>query len=94
MRERISRKIIYIVLVVFILCQAFIRFNTALLKRDLDETIWAISRDMPSSTLVQNLTHASKQYGNYENAYDSSLYYMLGAILFLILFNMATKKEK
>lgn len=91
LKNMLPRTIIYIVLVIFILCQAFIRFNTSLLMHDLNESMRTTSQQLP---YVQSLMETAKEFGEYKHAYDSSLYYMLGAIVVLVLFIVSTKKEK
>ncbi len=88
-------RVIFIVgMVVFILCQILIRFNTSLLMRDLDKSMWSTSLRLPASKKVQILTETAKEYGEYKHAYESSIYYMIGAAIVLTLFVICTSKGK
>lgn len=90
-----KRSIFFIVfLSVFILFQMLIFWNTWLLMSDFDEVIWNAKQHLSSPQYVQILTETEKEYGEYKNAHDSSVYYMLGAFILLILYIIPFTKKK
>jgi hypothetical protein len=93
MKKSILRIIFIVGVVVFILFQILIRYNTSLLMTDLNEGIWHSEQRLPHSKDVQILTETAKEFGSYKNAYDNSFYYMLGAVILLILFILVTRQE-
>lgn len=93
MKKSILRVIFIVGMVVFILCQILIRYNTSLLMTDLGDGIWLTTQHIPHSKDVQILTETAKEYGQYKYAYDVSIYYMLGACIILVLFIISTRKD-
>ncbi len=91
MKINLLRKIFIIGIIIFILCQILIRFNTSLLMHDLNESMRTTSQQLP---YVQSLMETAKDYGEYKYAYESSIYYMIGAAIVLALFVICTSKGK
>jgi hypothetical protein len=60
--------------------------------RDLDEAI-TYSSGFSNPLYINHLIEISKKYGEYKSGYEYSIYYILGAIILLILFIFSTKKE-
>jgi uncharacterized integral membrane protein len=93
MKKSIARLLFVVFIVVFILLQMFVRFNTSLLVRDLDDSIFCYSKYLSKPQYVNYLIEISKKYGEYKSGYEYSIYYILGAIILLILFIFSTKNE-
>jgi MFS superfamily sulfate permease-like transporter len=94
MKNSISKLIFIATMIVFVLCQILIRYNTSLLLTDLEDGIWLTSQHLPHSKDVQILIETAKEYGRYKDAYDSSIYYIFGALIVLVLFIISSRKEK
>ena len=93
MKKSLARFFFVIFIVVFILFQMLIWFNTSLLMRDFDEVISSIKWDLPKSNDVNILIKTCKEYGEFKDTNECTLYYILGAIILLVLFIFSTKKD-
>jgi len=94
MKKSLARFFFAVIIVVFILLQMLIWFNTSLLMGDLDSGIKCNSWDLSKPKYVNILIKTCKEYGEFKNANESSVYYILGAIILLVLFVISTKEEK
>ena len=93
MKKSLGRFFFVIFIVVFILLQMLVWFNTSLLMGDLDSGIKCNSWDLSKPKYVNILIKTCKDYGEFKNANESTLYYILGAIILLVLFIFSTKKD-
>ena len=94
MKKTSARFFFVVFIIVFILLQMLIWFNTSLLMRDFDEVITSSTWDLSKLKDVNILIKTCKDYGEFKNANESTLYYILGAIILLVLFIFSTKEDK
>lgn len=80
------RVIVIVGIVLFLISQLFLQYNTISLMRDLDETMHLLSRDLSNSKEVKALIETAKEYGALQWQYDNSRYYIWASIIILILY--------